>query len=135
MGKQFNVYDRPVTREEYDYLRLHCQTYLISENEKMFGPVGKAEGHEWPEEELPENEPVPVEVEEQAIDGPVHEDWDADDVKFVDGLDYSQKQAWLKANDLPAGGSKPELRQRMLEALRDAEEVEDDDETEEENDD
>lgn len=129
MGKQFNVYDRPITREEYDYLKLHCQTYLIGENEKMFGPLGKVEGHEWAEEELPGSEPEPEETEE-VVDGPVHEEWDADDVAFVDSLDYSKKQAWLKENDLPANGSKPELRQRMLEALRDAETEEEDDEVE-----
>lgn len=134
MGMQFNVYERPVTRKEYDYLQLHCQTYLIGENEKMFGPVGKAEGHEWADEdqldfEKPEAEPETEEPDGGTPeDGPVHEGWDADDVNFVDGLDYSQKQAWLKENNLKADGDKATLRQRMLEALRDADVVEDDDE-------
>lgn len=127
MGKQINVYERPITREEYDYLKVHCQEYLISQNELVFGPLGKVEGHEWEEEELPGNEPKevaePTPAEEQAK---VEDSWDADDVAFVDSLDYAGKQKWLKDNDLPANGSKQEVRERMLAALRDAEEVEDD---------
>lgn len=129
MGKQFNVYERPVTREQYDYLKLHCQTYLISENEKMFGPVGKVEGHEWLEEEQLDYKSPESQEEEQAAEEAeqTSEQWDPDDVQFVDSLDYASKQRWLKENDLPANGSKPELRQRMLEALSTAEEVEDED--------
>lgn len=128
MGKQFNVYERPITREQYDYLALHCQTYLISENEKMFGPVGKVEGHEWAEEEQLDYKSPESQEEEQATEVAEQssEQWDPDDVQFVDSLDYASKQRWLKENDLPAGGSKPELRARMLEALSTAEEVEDD---------
>lgn len=135
MGLQFNVYERPVTRREYDYLKLHCQEYLIGENEKMFGPVGKAEGHEWADEDqldyAPEGTQEELELEEP--DGGAEEDatidgFDADDVRFVDSLDYAGKQAWLKENDLNASGDKATLRQRMLEALRDAEEEDEDDE-------
>lgn len=133
MGMQFNVYERPITRREYDYLKLHCQEYLIGENEKMFGPVGQAEGHEWAEEDRLDY--VAPESEETAEeDGGIpearqsSEDWDADDVAFVDSLDYAAKQAWLKENELNAAGDKATLRQRMLEALRDAEEEDEDDE-------
>lgn len=135
MALQFNVYERPVTRKEYDYLVLHCQTYLIGENEKMFGPVGKAEGHEWADEDQLDAPKPEVEVEEvdggTPEDGPVHEGWDSDDEKFVDSLDYQGKQAWLKENGLRADGDKATLRQRMLEALRDAEDDEDDEDEDE----
>lgn len=140
MGMQFNVYERPITRREYDYLKLHCQEYLIGENEKMFGPVGKAEGHEWAEEDQldyaqepsgsgsVEGEPEQSEGQDEGDGGPEMIDgWDADDVRFVDSMDYSAKQTWLKDNGLNASGDKATLRQRMLEALRDAEVEEDED--------
>lgn len=139
MGLQFNVYERPVTRREYDYLKLHCQEYLIGENEKMFGPVGKVEGHEWDDEDQLDHTQQPSgsgSVEgEPPLDGGSPEEpeagWDADDEKFVDSLDYQGKQAWLKENGLRADGDKATLRQRMLEALRDAEDDEEEDEDDE----
>lgn len=131
MGKQFNVYEEPLTKEQYDYLKLHCKDYLISENEKMFGPVGQVEGAEWSEEDL-DAKNAPTAEPPTAYEPPeVVEDWAEDDVKFVDGFDYAQKQAWLKENGLSAQGDKVALRQRMLEALADSDEEDDGEEEEE----
>jgi hypothetical protein len=97
--------------------------------------VGKAEGHEWAEEDQLDYVQEPsgsgaVEGEQEAgtPEEQAGESWDSDDVAFVDSLDYAGKQAWLKENELNAAGDKATLRQRMLEALRDAEEEDEDDE-------
>lgn len=113
MGRMINPYDAPLTRDEYEYLKSREERFKIQENERMFGPLGQVEGHEWPEveEDGPVHESEP-EVEEETVD------YDADDVLFVDSIGYGEHQQLLKEMGRPAGGDKATVRQRLLDAIK-----------------
>ncbi len=113
MGRMINPYDAPLSRDEYEYLRVRCETFKIQENERMFGPLGKVEGYEWPEVE----EEAAPEVEEAKEETPATE-YDADDVLFVDSIGYGEHQQLLKEMGRKADGSKSVVRQRLLDAIK-----------------
>lgn len=113
MGKMINPYEAPLTREEYEYLKSREEQFKISENVKMFGPLGKVEGHEWPEVEEEEvQEEIVVEEETSSTD------YDPDDVIFVDSIGYGEHQQLLKQMGLRADGDKATVRQRLLDGIK-----------------
>lgn len=132
MGRMINPYEKPLSREDYEYLKSREQQFHIAENIRMFGPLGKVEGYEWPEVEE-EQEPEEVVVEEEAPTA----DYDPDDVTFVDSIGYGEHQKLLKEMGLKADGDKATVRQRLLDAIKErggikeVVEFEDDDENEE----
>lgn len=113
MGRMINPYEKPLTRDEHEYLRVRCETFKIDENIRMFGPLGQVEGHEWPEVEE-----EAAEVEEVVVEETPEADYDADDVLFVDSIGYGEHQSLLKEMQLPAGGDKATVRQRLLDAMK-----------------
>lgn len=135
MGRMINPYEAPLTRDEYEYLKAREQQFHIAENIRQFGPLGKVEGHEWPEVEEEE-----VAVEEAPKEEAPAPDYDQDDVLFVDSIGYGEHQQLLKEMGLNAGGDKATVRQRLLDAIKERGgigevidfEDEDDDEGEEE---
>jgi hypothetical protein len=114
MGRMINPYEAPLTRDEYEYLKSREERFKIQENERMFGPLGQVEGHEWPEveEDGPVHEGEEPEVEEEPVD------YDADDILFVDSIGYGEHQQLLKEMGRPAGGDKATVRQRLLDAIK-----------------
>lgn len=128
MGMQINVYEKPLTRHEYEYLAARSQDFLISENVKVHGPIGETWEPEEAEEASDSTEPTgdnPGEEKARANEGKSFGDYDPDDVTFVQSLDYATLQAKLKEREVSAAGTKEELQLRLLKAVRDSEEVED----------
>ena len=113
MGRMINPYEEPLTREKYEYLRVRCEKFKIDENVRTFGPLGQVKGHEWPEVEEEASE-----VEEVVVEETPEADYDADDVLFVDSIGYGEHQQLLKEMQLPAGGDKATVRQRLLDAIK-----------------
>jgi hypothetical protein len=108
-----NPYEKPLTREDYEYLKAREEQFKIAENIRHFGPLGQVEGHEWPEPE----EDVVVE-EEKAEEQAPQADYDPDDVVFVDSIGYGEWQALLKEMGLSAQGDKVTVRTRLLDAIK-----------------
>lgn len=113
MGRMINPYEEPLTRENYEYLRVRCEKFKIDENVRTFGPLGQVKGYEWPEVEEEASE-----VEEVVVEETPEADYDADDVLFVDSIGYGEHQQLLKEMQLPAGGDKATVRQRLLDAIK-----------------
>lgn len=140
MGRQINVYDGPLSPEDYFHLKVRENQFAISENERIYGDVGKG----WTEEQwadvramLNPNEKkeasdswdaaAKVDPEEDEIS------FDNDDVEFVRNLSYEEVQRQIKdregLDELPQGRDE-DLRNRLFGLILEAKEDEVDEDEE-----
>ena len=124
MGRQINVYDGPLSPEDYFHLKVREQQFAISENERLYGKVGEG----WTEQQWadvkamlnPNEKKEPsetwdanarVESEEEEFE------FDQDDVEFVRNLSYEEVQRQIKEreelDELPQGRDE-DLRNRLF---------------------
>lgn len=143
MGRQINVYNGPLSPEDYYHLRVRENQFAIFESKRLYGePMGE-DGY-WSEDEQAEYQkmlhPEGEEGEPESWKQPevVEDDpnggWDPDDVKYVTNLTYEEVQRELKdrksLEDLPQGREE-DLRNELLYLVAGV----DDDEEEDENED
>lgn len=135
MGRQINVYDGPLSPEDYFYLKVRENQFAISENERLYGKVGDG----WTEEQWadvkamlnPNDQKDTSEAWDAAAKATPEdeeEEFDNDDVEFVRNLPYEEVQRQIKdrekLDELPQGRDE-DLRNRLFGLILQAKEDED----------